>query len=75
MINPTPDLMRWPNPNMVLSNRLAVFTEILALNPRSLWAWSYVRAVLAAAWSAEEESPAGISYFLSCADQLLEIAP
>lgn len=75
MINPSPDLIRWPDLKKVLSNRLAVFTERLALDPRRLWAWSYIRAVLAAAWSAEEESPAGISYFLSCADQLLEIAP
>jgi streptomycin 6-kinase len=51
ILNPVPDLIRWPGLKDIQSRRLWILEEALAVNRERLAAWSYVRAVLSAIWS------------------------
>ena len=54
LLNPVPDLVRWPDLKAVQKKRLLILAEELNLEQDRLTAWSYVRAVLSAVWSVED---------------------
>ncbi len=55
LTNPTSDLITYPNLEQVLSRRLDILTETLALDRFRMAAWSFTRAVLSAVWVVEDQ--------------------
>lgn len=54
ILNPVPDLVRWPDLKAIQKQRLAILSEELNIDQGRLTAWSFVRAVLSSIWSLED---------------------
>lgn len=52
--NPIPELLTHNNPSSIIDNRIAQFAEILKLSKQRIISWCYVQAVLAWAWTLED---------------------
>lgn len=52
--NPMSGLHTWVDPRAVLARRLAIFSEVAALDPRRVAGWAFAQAVLSAWWHLED---------------------
>lgn len=50
------------NPPHILSQRIAIFSEVLALDAQRIWAWGFAQSVLSLAWCDEDNMDAGKAY-------------
>jgi streptomycin 6-kinase len=66
--NPYPALLDDPRPGRRLARRIDQLAEALALDPGRVRAWGRTQAVLAAAWSVQDDTD--WRYFLRCAELL-----
>lgn len=57
MRNPLPEITNTSNLKKILAARLELFSTLLGFDIERLRAWSYVGAILAAAWSLEDHQP------------------
>lgn len=64
--NPIPELLKQSDPSKIISSRLTLFADLLAINKQRLKDWSYVQAILAACWATEND---GVwQQWLQCAE-------
>lgn len=73
MHNPVPQLMHFPNPQVILQRRADQFSSELELDLSRIVGWSFAQAVLSA-WWAYEDHGRGWEYFIACAQVLDRIA-
>ena len=52
--NPMSDLLELPDPSKIIAKRLTLFADLLKIDKQRLKDWSYVQAILAACWAAED---------------------
>jgi streptomycin 6-kinase len=66
------DLTAQPQPGRLLARRVAIFSEMLALDPQRIIDWGVAQAVLSAWWSYEDHGH-GWEAAVRCAELLAEI--
>jgi len=74
LYNPIPDLITYPNLDRVLSRRLDILTETLALDRFRMAAWSFTRAVLSAVWTVEDQGD-NWAYWITIAEHIRALIP
>lgn len=52
--NPLPELLDRPAPSVLLTRRIAIFSDILGLEPERVRGWGMAQAVLSAWWTVED---------------------
>jgi streptomycin 6-kinase len=72
MLNSYPDLRNWSNLKQVLSRRLDLFSDILALDRKRLHSWSLAQSVLSAWWHIEDNT-AGFAHSIAVAEILFRL--
>lgn len=67
--NPLPGLLARPNPKAVLARRVAIFADVLGLDPSRVRGWGTAQAVMAAWWVVEDHG-GGWGPMIACAELL-----
>ena len=68
--NPQPELSQYPALKKVLARRIAIFAEMLALDPQRLIGWGVAQAVLSAWWDLDDTGNLSFSPTLEVAEAL-----
>lgn len=55
-------LVSQPHPHKVLNQRIAIFSDILALEAHRIWAWGFAQSVLSLVWCDEDNIDGGKAY-------------
>ncbi len=71
MRNPVERLVQQPDLKKILSNRLDLFADLLAIERNYLQAWSFITAVVAAQWAAQDADPMAEKFEIIALELLL----
>lgn len=71
LLNPFPELIQWPHITQIQRERIEILGDVLGLDKRRLTNWSFVRAVLSAIWSVEDNQDC--RYAIQIAESLKQL--
>lgn len=64
--NPMPELSIVNSPDLIVANRVKIFSQFFGVNRSDILKWSYFGSVLAAEWSISDSQP--YEHWVNCAD-------
>lgn len=73
LINPVPDFLNGSNPRVQTAKRIAILSEMLAMEQERIRAWAICHAILSAWWSLEDNDPNWGEYSIRCAEILTTV--
>jgi len=73
LINPVPDFLNGSNPRVQTAKRIAILSEMLAMEQERIRALAICHAILSAWWSLEDNDPNWGEYSIRCAEILTPV--
>lgn len=71
--NPIPDLLKNSDPRQIIQNRITLFSEQCNVDPKRIFDWVYVQAVMCACWAIEDNADAAYIFkFLEILEEIME---